>query len=375
MPELIGRWRCWWRRPRDDRGAVATVVAVLLAGGVLLGFLALVVDVGQIYVEREELQSGADAAVLAVARACAINATECATKPAMVTLAQRYANDNSADGVSAVIDVCGNVPGRLDACPAGNGNLSDCVGALPDPGRPFVEVRLATQVPGGLLLPPMFAQTLTGNADYQGSSTAACARATWTPQDEVAVLAVTMSDCDFADATAAGFANPDDPSQALERSIEFVPGHPNCRSTPDSPWQDPGSAAWLAGTDDCQVQLPVSGVISGTLVTIDTPTPAGCEDRLRDAADGREIIYIPVHDAIGAGVPDRPYHNVFLAPFMVTGWQLGNATEPSVQRSWLTDAEFPCGGEALRCISGVFVGPAVPVSGVAAGAAIVNLIG
>ena len=42
-------------RRSDDRGAVATVVAILLAGGVLLGFLSLVVDVGRIYVEREEL--------------------------------------------------------------------------------------------------------------------------------------------------------------------------------------------------------------------------------------------------------------------------------------------------------------------------------
>ena len=69
--------RAGWRR--DDGGAVATVVAILLAGGVLLGFLALVVDVGQIYVEREELQTGADAAVLAVAKACATAAPACAS--------------------------------------------------------------------------------------------------------------------------------------------------------------------------------------------------------------------------------------------------------------------------------------------------------
>src|ERR1043165_3858879 len=66
-----------WRRAVDrrrrpgERGAVAVTVAILLGGGVLLGFAALVVDVGQLYAEREELQSGADAAALAVAKACA----------------------------------------------------------------------------------------------------------------------------------------------------------------------------------------------------------------------------------------------------------------------------------------------------------------
>src|SRR5690606_25022436 len=48
------------RRRRGERGAVTTLVAVLLAGNVLLGMAALALDVGLYYVEREELQSGAD---------------------------------------------------------------------------------------------------------------------------------------------------------------------------------------------------------------------------------------------------------------------------------------------------------------------------
>ena len=89
----------------DDRGAVATVVAILLAGGVLLGFLSLVVDVGRIYVEREELQTGADAAALAVAKACATAATACRTDDGLLDLAQSYADVNSSDGVSKVSGV------------------------------------------------------------------------------------------------------------------------------------------------------------------------------------------------------------------------------------------------------------------------------
>ena len=44
-------------RAGRDRGAVSMIVGVLLAGGVLLGMTALVVDIGQLYAEREELQS------------------------------------------------------------------------------------------------------------------------------------------------------------------------------------------------------------------------------------------------------------------------------------------------------------------------------
>src|SRR6266704_3179830 len=52
---------------RDDRGAVGVLVAILMGGGVLLGMGAVVVDVGQLYSERAQLQNGADAGARAVA--------------------------------------------------------------------------------------------------------------------------------------------------------------------------------------------------------------------------------------------------------------------------------------------------------------------
>ena len=44
---------------------------MLIAGGVLFGMGALVIDVGQLYQNRAELQNGADAGALAVAKSCA----------------------------------------------------------------------------------------------------------------------------------------------------------------------------------------------------------------------------------------------------------------------------------------------------------------
>jgi len=57
---------------------VATVLVILLGAGVLLGIGALVIDVGQIYAEREQLQSGADSAAIALAKSCSAAPDACA---------------------------------------------------------------------------------------------------------------------------------------------------------------------------------------------------------------------------------------------------------------------------------------------------------
>ena len=67
----LSPWRTRTDRCGDDRGAVTAVVAVVLGAGVLLGMATVVVDVGRLYAEREQLQSGADAAAWAAAESCA----------------------------------------------------------------------------------------------------------------------------------------------------------------------------------------------------------------------------------------------------------------------------------------------------------------
>ena len=52
--------------PRRQRGVVMIVFGLSIA--ILIGFLALVVDLGRTYVVRTELQNAADAAALAGAR-------------------------------------------------------------------------------------------------------------------------------------------------------------------------------------------------------------------------------------------------------------------------------------------------------------------
>jgi hypothetical protein len=82
-----------------EHGAVTVIVALLMV--VLLGSVAIAVDVGVIHSERAQLQSGADAAAIGMAQKCARDASDptCSTTS---TLASSLANQNALDGISKV---------------------------------------------------------------------------------------------------------------------------------------------------------------------------------------------------------------------------------------------------------------------------------
>ncbi len=56
---------------------MATLFAVLIGGGVMIGMLSLTVDMGSVWLERRELQNSADAASMALASICAKKASGC----------------------------------------------------------------------------------------------------------------------------------------------------------------------------------------------------------------------------------------------------------------------------------------------------------
>src|SRR5262249_53487049 len=131
---------------RDDRGAVAALVAILLGGGVLLGIGALVLDVGRLYQNRAELQNGADAAALAVAKNCALTISTCSLTNATSTAAS-YAGYNASQltGHSAgVYGICVSTVGSpsftIGACPPlGTTSMTNCP---PNPaGTNYVDVK------------------------------------------------------------------------------------------------------------------------------------------------------------------------------------------------------------------------------------------
>jgi len=355
----------------DDRGAVAVLVAILMAGGVLLGFLALVIDVGQLYVERQQLQGGADSAALAVAAACARNQPECANDLAAKELAKHYADQNADDRHSKVAEVCGSVPnGQLPPCDPPATNLTACLGDPPT-GDPYVEVRVLTEMGDGtFVLPPVFAQTMAGNEGYTGTSVGACARAGW--QASVNILSITISKCEYEEQVVD--------SRDPEYTINFWDSNFDCRTSDRSDYHPPnaagdspdqfgdGQVALINSDTSCTRPIPNSGNIDGEFWIHKwfTVLPTVCETELRQLIAAHRQIYLPIYDKQTTADPDdldASFHISAVVPFTVTGFQFGPGRHPEYgdhdEASRIT-GRVPCDDDFERCLSGTFDGPAIP---------------
>jgi hypothetical protein len=162
------------RLRRDDTGAVVALVAIMMV--VLLGMGALVIDVGQLYAERRELQNGADAAALAVAKDCADG--DCLDETAT---ARTYANANAHDGKAGIQEVCGSGPG-LVPCPT------------PPAGVPATSwVKVQTVTPDDNKVDFVFAPVLGRDAGKAGAK----AVATWGAAKKATTLPLTFSACEY----------------------------------------------------------------------------------------------------------------------------------------------------------------------------------
>lgn len=368
---------------RDDRGAVAVMFAILLAGGVLLGMLGLVVDVGRLYTEREELQTSADAAALAVAKACAADPSSCVITERQ-EVAAKYADANASDGTSA-FSICGVLPGvpGLDPCTPPADNLTRCIGDVPA-GAPYLEVRTSTRLPdGSSLLPPSFAQAMLGNEGYDGTQVGACARVAWGAPK--AGLAVTFSKCEYDMATKNGFPDPPPypPNTVPDFGYEIVlkthdaNGNPACPAGPAG-WDRPGGFGWLdeTGTNQCVTETYTAGATG--------VTEKDCTDILDPATDSAavaKVFYIPIYDDVH-GTGNAAYHIYKMAAFVPTGYFLGQGKGQN-KKSWLTGRDYAgdpynCTGQA-RCIFGYFVDvvhSGIPIGSLTPlGANVVTLVG
>lgn len=343
-----------------DRGAVAVIVSLLLAFGVLLGMAALAVDVGQLYAEREQLQSGADAVAVRVAKDCATGRSTCG-KVAGLDTAAGYADANANDSATNVAEICGYVPYRFSQpCAPDAGNLTDCLPA-PTPlpaGQPWIQVRTSTlQSNGDTVLPPIFAQAVTGTT---GTTVGACAKVTWTPAGGGAALALTTSYCDWQAATSNGtvFASapPDIPDGSLQRVIYLdTSTSVKCLSGPAGHYI-PGGFGWLADSGGCQ-----TAITADAWVTSDTgaSATADCVTMLANAvANHPTVVYVAVFDDAVLSGSNAQYHILGLAAFVITGYHLPSASAAS----WLTGTQ-PCTGSD-RCVSGYYIRDLIPVGDV-----------
>jgi Flp pilus assembly protein TadG len=343
-------------RRGDDRGAAAALVAVLLSSGVLIGMAALSVDVGRLYAERRQVQNGADAAALAVAKSCAA-LTTCTTSTGGI------ANLNANDGVTTVLFVCGAGRASLTACPANSGPALTQCPAAPTGVEGWVRVRTATATGGGgTLLPPTFAQALAGNAGYAGSQVQACAQAAWGGEASGSALPLTLSLCEWNTATAGGtsFAPPPPyppyPAGEVALKLHSTTDTTGGCTTSGSGSLLPGGFGWL-DSNGCQTTS-----IAGGFVNSDPGVSASsCADQL--AALVGTVLSLPVFDQASGTGSGGQYHIRGFAAFYLSGYVLPGAHPTTVNPPGTVTK---CKGSD-KCIYGWFTQGLAPTGGTIGG--------
>lgn len=304
-----------------ERGASTIVVAVLMVA--LLGFSALVLDVGAVYAEKGQLQNGADATALAIAGDCA-KGIICAT--AMVDENNRLANDNANDSSSGTFSVT-------------------------QPTSNSVRVETNTQEAGSTddSFTLFFAQVLGNDTTVIH----AAAEATWGTPTEASTLPWTISECVFkqflsptqlADFNSTGtFTGDPIPTRVLFRYDQGVQTFPGCAAQNG---YAPGGFGWLDTNGGCSTDIDIANTELGSNPGNDLPHV--CRDMPATVKDSP--VLIPVFTtATKNGQKTRYALSGFLA-FQVTGFKFGGGPG-------LTDLDPlapACNGGNCRGIQGYF---------------------
>jgi Flp pilus assembly protein TadG len=298
---------------RSERGASAVIVGIVMIP--LLGFLAISVDVGALYAEKAQLQNGADAAALSIARNCAVNGL-CDAPTTAAAQAQSFANANSNDGTSNVL-----TPSF--------------------PTSSSVRVVASTrETSGASALSHPFARFIGTNS----TTVKASATAVWGGPKSGQVFPLALSYCEFL---ASGFL----PTPKLV-TIRYDENK-TCKKA-DSTVDIPGGFGWLdqvPGT--CQVQVDVAAGTVGSNPGVDPPK--NCDSVL--AGLKNKTIFIPIFDASSNPGAKGTFHIYAFAAFKVTGWKFGNGSllnnvDPAAPPC-LDDKGKGCTGNA-RFIQGQF---------------------
>jgi hypothetical protein len=187
-------------------------------------------------------------------------------------------------------------------------------------------------------------------------------------------VALSVSVCEFRDATRNGIARPPRFTDQLEYVIfvhDVTPGSP-CGSPPPAGWESPGRFGWVddvspncvADVDTGGMQLQTSNGTNWGACGGFGPGPGRLE-QLRGSKKDYTVVLVPIVDGCKEqagpghrndcrdGSDRNTLHVAGFAPFIVTGYvHTVNDRLPS----WQT-GHYPCTGFSDGCISGFFVGP------------------
>ncbi|WP_446217495.1 pilus assembly protein TadG-related protein [Micromonospora sp. IBHARD004] len=359
---VIRRLRARFAGARGDRGAVATTVALLLGSGVLLGMAALVVDVGNLYAERGQLQNGADAGAVKVGQICATDPADCSPDETdFDDVVDRYADRNANDGAAAAT-VCGR-GGELPACALWENRLTDCVGP-PPVGVSYVEVHTSTRGDDdSTVLPPVFAQAVVGG--YEGAQVGACSRVAWGPPARATTLALAVSICDWnRNTTDTTDGRQYDEEEAVLPVYDETA--PKACGVAGTSAENLGGYRWLEDADrECRATASIAEADGYPVSTGDSRPPGradDCDAALASLRTSKQPVLVPVFDQVTGRGGTARYHVSGFAAFVVTGWHLPTSKVPS-----RVTGQDSCADEEKSCVFGYFTQTLVPGGGAIGG--------
>lgn len=295
-PKLTVREVRAMRRLNDDDGAVAVVVAVLMVVAML--FAAVVIDVGAVYSERRQLQNGADAAALALARECALadGDTPCVATQERIDTARHFLNANANDGTA-------NLAGIAIEEFAGSRSTSSAGGIF------AVTVEGATkQTDGSDAVPHTFASFV----GVDGATLDAKATAAWgAPSAAEVILPIAFHECVFNMSGDSQLIRYDEAGET-----ECDPAQPDL----------PGAFAWLA-TDGSTCGAYIDSTVAQTPGQPGNSFPGECEVELPGLQN--QVILLPIYDDAGGTGLGVWYKIKAFAAFRLTGYKFSGNSDLS----------------------------------------------
>lgn len=304
------------RRLTAEDGASAIVVAITVL--VLFGLGALVLDVGNLFWERRQLQNAADAGALAAAQDYAWgDGAAAAAASARHFTSENNTRDAFVEGISQ-----------------------------PTPTSVKVDTITGDAASAGVLR--SFLASVIGTDEYHARATATAA---WGAMRSGRTLPVTISYCEWLDAV---YLAPGDASPNYSFSDEIVTLYlldpqesgPDC--TGPAGHQMPGGWGWLDPQGgNCEAVIDEFGWVDGNTGS-SPPSPAnhtGCTAEFFAGLIG-ETVLVPIFVADN----DLPGNN---AEFQIVGFGAFEIHGFRISGNW-TGGNVPCGNPE-RCFSGRFV--------------------
>ncbi|CAA9288667.1 MAG: hypothetical protein AVDCRST_MAG61-147 [uncultured Friedmanniella sp.] len=281
------------RGVKDERGAVAVVVALLMVP--LFGFVAISLDVAGMWWEKQQLRTGADAGALAIAQACGRGA-------------------------------CGTPSGTAQQLAESNHHGSGATGSVVELTSSTVKVR-ASAIRNHAFAPVLGVNSTPINAE---------AAAGWgSPSGGTAVLPLAFSWCEWQQQTGGAM-----PSGTTPRTVYLTKTSGTTDCTGPSNNIVPGGFGWLTvNSGTCGTSTSIGNIIASDP---GNSVPSGCS-----TADftnlQNKVVLLPLFDAYAGTGSGATYRLYGYAAFKITGYHFGG------QYTW----NGPCNGND-RCIRGYF---------------------